>query len=71
MATSRVDRRGRTTLPRVVLEALAVDVGDELVFGVDGDRVVVARRAAPPLNDPFATFDEWAGAADREAYGAL
>jgi bifunctional DNA-binding transcriptional regulator/antitoxin component of YhaV-PrlF toxin-antitoxin module len=55
--------------PILVREQLGVGPGDELVFdcGPDGVRI----EKAPAEDDPFATFDEWASAADDEAYRDL
>lgn len=41
MITSKVTRRGQTTLPRRVRDALKVKPGQSLVYEVEGDRVVL------------------------------
>jgi antitoxin PrlF len=46
--------------------------GDELVYEIQGDRVLLSR--AQPVSDggdPFRTFSEWDSTADRKAYGRL
>jgi AbrB family looped-hinge helix DNA binding protein len=41
MITSKVTRRGQTTLPRRVRDALKIKPGQSLVYEVEGDRVVL------------------------------
>lgn len=72
MIKSRVTTKVRTTIPQPIRSALGLKPGDEIVYEVlDGERVVIRRATAPPVEDPVATFQEWAGAADREAYADL
>ena len=68
MITSTLNRKGRTTIPQPVCEALGLREGDEIAYAIEQDRVVVTRRA---LDDPFRIFSEWASDADRDAYDAL
>jgi antitoxin PrlF len=52
--------------------ALRLREGDELVYEIQGDRVVLSK--AQPVrdgDDPFRTFAEWDSPADRRAYGSL
>jgi antitoxin PrlF len=68
MITSKLTSKGQTTVPQAVRAALKLNKGDELVYVIEGDRVVVRRATADDFIDPFATFTEWDGEADRKAY---
>lgn len=71
MITSKLTSKSQTTIPQSVRSALHLKPGDDLVYIVDGDSVVL-KKATPPLqDDPFATFDEWNSEADQRAYGDL
>jgi antitoxin PrlF len=62
---SRISSKAQTTIPRAVRTALGLKQGDDLVYEIDGDRVVLSRRRAhDPFEDPFALFTEWADEAD-------
>lgn len=65
MIHSRITAEAQTIIPEAVRTALGLREGDELVYEIDGDRVVVRRFAAV---DPFATFTEWTSEADCRAY---
>lgn len=69
MITSKLTSKSQTTIPRPVRSALDLRAGDELVYDIDGDRVVL-RKAREGLidEDPFAVFDEWNSEADRKGY---
>jgi antitoxin PrlF len=54
-----------------VRAALRLKEGDEILYAIEGDRVVLTRSARDPGDDPFATFGEWDSDADRRAYGGL
>ena len=71
-AYSRVSVKSQTVLPKQVREALGVAPGDTLRYRITDHGVLIdkAPRVAD-ADDPFATFSEWAGAADDEAYGVL
>jgi len=70
MTTSRLTAKAQTTIPRSVRNALHLAPGDELAYAIEDGRVTLtkARRVA---DDPFATFGEWDGDADRRAYADL
>ena len=51
--------------------ALRLKAGDELVYSVEGDRVILTKGDRGPVEDPFATFDEWSSEADRQSYADL
>jgi len=71
MIKSKLTSKSQTTIPRPVRLALGLEPGDEVVYEIEEDRVVVRKAGAAALDDPFATFDEWSSTADREAYGDL
>lgn len=71
-AYSRVSVKSQTVVPRKVREALAIKPGDTLRYRLT-DRGVLIDKAPERAgtDDPFASFSEWAGAADDEAYDDL
>lgn len=72
MITSKLTSKAQTTIPQPVRVALRLREGDELLYEIQGDRVVLSR--AQPVregDDPFRTFSEWDSAADRKAYCRL
>ena len=71
MIKSKVSSKAQTTLPRSVRAALHIVEGDELLYVVDGDRVVLTKAQPRAGDDPFAAFDEWASDNDARAYADL
>lgn len=71
MITSRLTNEAQTTIPQPVRSALGLSEGDELVYQIEGDRVVLTKRGQQSADDPFAGFHEWAGEEDRRAYADL
>jgi antitoxin PrlF len=71
MITSRLTSKAQTTIPAPVRTALRLKAGDELVYNVEGDRVILRKGDRGSIDDPFATFDEWFSEADRRAYADL
>ena len=72
MIKSKLTRKSQTTIPKPVRSALRLEAGDEIVYEiVDGGRAVLTKAPSDPVDDPFATFREWDGDADREAYAEL
>jgi looped-hinge helix DNA binding domain, AbrB family len=70
--TSKLTSKAQTTIPQPIRAALRLREGDELVYEIQGDRVVLSK--AQPVregDDPFRTFGEWDSPADRRAYGGL
>jgi len=72
--TSRIGRKGRTTLPREVREKLSLPRGDVLVYELDGDQVHVRRQA--PVDPAYlravqATLREWNSPEDAAAFDDL
>ena len=68
---SKLTAKAQTTIPRSVREALHLQVGDEIAYEIRDDRVVLSKASSAVAEDPFATFSEWDGAADRDAYAGL
>jgi antitoxin PrlF len=71
MITSKLTSKAQTTIPAPVRAALRLKAGDELVYSVEGDRVILRKADRGSIDDPFATFDEWSSEADRRAYADL
>ncbi|WP_159718222.1 AbrB/MazE/SpoVT family DNA-binding domain-containing protein [Geminicoccus flavidas] len=68
MITSRITSKAQTTIPQPVRAALDLKTGDELVYEIQEDRVIITKPKQRPAEDPFATFNEWESEADQEAY---
>jgi antitoxin PrlF len=71
MITSKLSSKAQTTIPQPVRAALQLKQGDEIVYVIDGDHVVLAKAPPPVMEDPFACFSEWNSEADRRAYADL
>ncbi|HEY2184645.1 MAG TPA: type II toxin-antitoxin system PrlF family antitoxin [Xanthobacteraceae bacterium] len=71
MIKSKITSKAQTTIPRAVREALQVREGDEVAYTIQRDRVILTKAARAAVDDPFATFSEWASENDRKAYGGL
>lgn len=66
---ARITSKSQLVLPKEVRKRLDVGPGDTLEFRIDAKGVHIEK--AVHQDDPFATFDEWASAADDEAYRDL
>lgn len=44
-AAAKVTSKGQITVPKAVRDALGIEVGDEIVFRVEGNKAVLARTA--------------------------
>ena len=71
MITSKLTSKAQTTIPQPVRAALRLKEGDELLYTIEGEKVVLTRATKDVAEDPFATFGEWDSDADRQAYGGL
>ena len=71
MITSKLTSKAQTTIPLPVRNALRLSAGDELLYRIEGDRVVLSKSDRGAVDDPFATFSEWSSEADARAYGDL
>jgi len=68
MITSKLTRKARTTIPQPVREALRLREGDEIAYAIEEGRVILTKAASGAVEDPFASFGEWASEKDRRAY---
>lgn len=68
---SKMSVKSQTVLPREVRDRLRVGPGDRLRYVIDEQGVRIEKGTVHDEDDPFATFSEWAGEADEEAYGNL
>jgi antitoxin PrlF len=72
MIKSKLTRKAQTTIPKPVRSALRLEAGDEIVYEIaDGGRVMLMKAPSDLPEDPFGTFEEWEGDADRKAYADL
>jgi antitoxin PrlF len=72
MITSHLTSKAQTTIPQAVRTALGLRPGDVIAYAIEDGRAVLTRfNPRAEADDPFATFSEWSGAADTEAYGKL
>ncbi|EDX80316.1 MAG: transcriptional regulator [Brevundimonas sp. 32-68-21] len=71
MITSRLTSKAQTTIPQPVRAALKLQDGDELIYEIEGERVLLKKARKTAADDPFATFEEWDSEADRKAYAGL
>jgi antitoxin PrlF len=71
MITSKLTSKAQTTIPQPVRVALHLKDGDELAYSIEKGRVILTKVSVLSADDPFATFSEWDGAADRRAYDGL
>jgi len=70
--TSKLTSKAQTTIPQPIRAALRLQEGDELVYEIRGEQVLLTKaRHVSDADDPFRTFSEWNSAADRKAYGDL
>jgi antitoxin PrlF len=68
---SKLTAKAQTTIPRPVRDALRLEPGDEIMYQIQDDRVVLTKASITGADDPFATFGEWDSEADRDAYASL
>ena len=72
MITSKLTSKAQTTIPQPVRAALHLKEGDELLYEIEADRVILKKaRRGSEGDDPFHTFGEWDSEADRRAYAKL
>jgi antitoxin PrlF len=64
MITSKLSRKGRTTVPLAVLTALRITAGDEIAYEVKGHCITLTKLSSMPSENPFPTFTEWNSAPD-------
>ena len=71
MITSKLTSKAQTTIPQPVRAALHLREGDEIAYVIEEGRVILTKARGETVDDPFATFLEWDGEADRKAYADL
>ena len=72
MITSKLTTKAQTTIPQPVRAALRLQPGDELIYEIDDQRVILTKSSrGGKTDDPFRIFSEWDSAADTKAYGNL
>ena len=72
MITSKLTSKAQTTLPQPIRAALRLQEGDELVYEIRGEQVLLTKaHQVSGADDPFRAFSEWNSVADRKAYGDL
>jgi antitoxin PrlF len=71
MIKSKLTGKAQTTIPAPIRAALGLKEGDEIVYAIEGHRVILTKANGVLTDDPFATFDEWSSEADRQAYAGL
>ena len=71
MITSKLTSKAQTTIPQPVRAALRLQPGDELIYQIDEQRVILTKAGGGKTDDPFRTFSEWSSEADTRAYGSL
>ncbi len=72
MIISKLTTKAQTTIPQPVRAALRLAPGDQLLYQIDDQRVILTKaRKGGKTDDPFRTFDEWSSEADTKAYAKL
>jgi antitoxin PrlF len=72
MITSRLTSKAQTTIPKPVRAALHLGAGDELVYEIQQNTVILRKAShGKGSDDPFRSFTEWDTEADRKAYAGL
>ncbi|MEM7300607.1 MAG: type II toxin-antitoxin system PrlF family antitoxin [Pseudomonadota bacterium] len=69
-ATSKLTVKYQTVIPRSVRQMLQLNVGDKVRYRETPQGVVI-EKVLSEQDDPFATFTEWSGAEDDQAYADL
>jgi len=72
MITSKLTTKEQTTVPRPVRAALRLRAGDELMYEIVDQHVILTKVGRGKKTvDPFRMFHEWNSAADAKVYGKL
>lgn len=72
MIVSKLTSKAQTTIPQPVRTALNLQPGDEIVYEIVDDRVILTKaRRGGKADDPFRIFEEWGDEADTRAYADL
>lgn len=70
MIVGRITAKAQTTIPRAVRLALGLVPGDDVVWEIEGDQVILtrAKAATDPFLGNFDSFTEWSSEADCKAF---
>lgn len=72
MISSKLTSKAQTTIPQPVRVALHLEPGDELLYEIADQRVILTKaKTSDRTDDPFRTFQEWSTEADAKAYADL
>jgi antitoxin PrlF len=72
MISSKLTSKAQTTIPQPVRVALHLEPGDELLYEIADQRVILTKaKTSDRADDPFRTFQEWSTEADAKAYADL
>lgn len=72
MISSKPTSKARTTIPQPVRVALRLEPGDELVYEIVDQRVIITKaRESGRTDDSFRTFHEWRTEVAAKAYAEL
>ena len=73
MIIGRITAKAQTTIPRAVRLALGLLPGDDVVWDIEGDQVILTKASAAvdPFVGNFDSFTEWASDADCKAFDHL
>ena len=72
MISSKLTSKAQTTIPQPVRVALHLKPGDELVYEIADQRVILTKaKTRDRADDPFRTFQEWSTEADAKACADL
>jgi antitoxin PrlF len=72
MIRSKLTSKARTTIPQPIRTALHLEPGDQLVYEIADQRVILTKaRISGRADDSFRTFHEWSTEADAKAYAKL
>ena len=69
MILGKITAKAQTTIPRAVRIALGLKPGDDVMWDIAGDNVVMTRAPqADAFTGNFEAFNEWSSEADCRAF---
>ena len=74
MKISKITSKGQVTIPNALLKAADLKTGDELVFSLDGDHIIVTKLKTAKnsyLGSVSLNLEEWLSDEDEEAWSNL
>jgi len=61
MILGKITAKSQVTVPKAIRLALGIEAGDDLVWEIDGDRVILTKaRDSDGFGHDFTLFTEWA-----------